>query len=205
MDKGLFLNVLSGLMLPALQAAVTAFLIGGIAAALAGLLQVPRWWLWGLLLGLLAGAIYWVSFAARWQNCVFAPPIVRAAHQVIEHKPTRALPEHTERTLRLTVVQDQGRRADILRLPVSDAQMAALAAGLAAGQPFSLGTWTGQGKPFSRAEFEGLRAALVERGVLRLRNKRAPAQGYELSPMGRALMRRYADAPPLPPGDQENA
>jgi hypothetical protein len=201
MDKGYFLNLLAGLVLPALQCAVTAGLLGGVAGALALLLQAPKWWVWALLFALLAGAIYWVSFVARWQQAVFAPPVVRAvSRQVIEHKPTRALPEPTERTLRLTAVSENGKQASIYRLPVSDGQMAALAAGLNDGLPFAVSTWCGTGKPFSRAEFEALRGALLERGILRAKNSKNPAAGFELSPAGRAMMRAYH---PLPEGDRE--
>ena len=203
MDKNMLLTVLSGLVLPALQAVFTAFLLGGIAGALAFLLGVPRWWAWAILIGLLAAGIAWIAYTARWQAAVFAPPVIRAAAAhpaVIDHRPAKPLPERSERTLRLTAISENGRQATIYRLPVSDAQMAALAAGLNDGLPFAVSTWCGTGKPFSRAEFEALRAALLERGILRPKNVKNPAAGFELSTAGRAMMRAYH---PLPAGDQD--
>jgi len=58
------------------------------------------------------------------------------------------------------------------------------------GRSLAQGGWTGSGGPFSRSEYDALLAAMLKAGVVRWANPRAHAQGVELTPMGRATLRK---------------
>jgi len=62
------------------------------------------------------------------------------------------------------------------------------------GRSLAQSGWTGAGGQFSRAEYDQLLAAMIRAGVARWKNERAHAQGCELTPMGRATLRRYTEA-----------
>ncbi len=99
-------------------------------------------------------------------------------------------------TLRLEVKQE---RADgsmrwlLDELPVDRARVLAWARSVIGGRSLAQGGWTGSGGPFSRSEYDALLAAMLKAGVVRWANPRAHAQGVELTPMGRATLRKLTE------------
>ena len=100
------------------------------------------------------------------------------------------------RTIRVELRGDDGRKMDYVDLPASFDQLHTLAMGLQSGTPFAVSSWSGTGRPFSRSEFETLRAEMIARGLASWRNPHAPAQGAELSAAGRAVIKYLATTPP---------
>ena len=98
--------------------------------------------------------------------------------------------------VRVEVVQDGGQREDWIDLPYPE-KLPELAEGLLSGRSYALNVWAGPGALYSRAEFEQLRDVLIKRGLARWKGK-DPRNGWELTPAGRAVMRRLAHRPPSP-------
>lgn len=94
--------------------------------------------------------------------------------------------------VRVVLETPDQRHTSIIDLPGKPDQVQALARGLLAGDPLTHAHWTGAGQPFSRAEFEQLRGELIRRGLATWRNQGNRANGAELTPAGRAVMRRLA-------------
>lgn len=113
---------------------------------------------------------------------------------------TEPIPDLAPDPVRVILTSEDHQHSQYLDLPLSTQQITVVAALLASGRPFALASFAGQGKPLSRAEFESLRDYFFEHGLARWRNDRAPNQGIELTPPGRALMRRFS-SPPSPPGE----
>jgi len=105
---------------------------------------------------------------------------------------TRPEPAQRRDRVEVEVSKPEERAMMFLDLPGSADQLAQLASGVLAGKPFSEGTWSGGGRPYTRAEFRQLRGDLLERGLLTWRNDSAPAQGVELTAPGRAVFRKIA-------------
>lgn len=83
-------------------------------------------------------------------------------------------------------------------LPASPRQLEQLATGLMiAGDPFSQRRWTGKGRPFSINQFNSLRDEMLRRSLIRLINDKDPRQGYELTGMGRSVIKRFLPSPTL--------
>ena len=85
----------------------------------------------------------------------------------------------------------------MLDLPGTPESIAQLGRGLLLGRSFSEAEWCGRGRPFSKPEFVALRAQLVERGIVRWRDERSPAQGCELTHAGRAVFRAFVESPDI--------
>jgi len=98
-------------------------------------------------------------------------------------------------TVSIEVSQPERGRLAYLELPGGEAALSELARGLMVGRTFAESEWTGAGRPYSRATFRELRGELLERGLLEWRNSEAPAQGVQLTRVGRAVFSRIAEVP----------
>ena len=105
------------------------------------------------------------------------------------------LPAPAER-ITVEVVQESGRRGDILDLPIDREKLTALASGLTQGRQFAQSVWTGNGAVFTRSEFEATRTALITAGLLTWNKDGHPSQGVRVTPAGRAIFRRLAGQHP---------
>ena len=180
------------LLIPFLQALVTGLLFGLAGAAFGWLVKYESPGVLGVTVGTVAALLAWLAFRDR-------------AARLVEHDkgfiresiPEPPLPAEPKRQIiRIEMNQQEGRQVDYIDLAASRKQLYQLAAGLLAGQQFSVSNWTGSGKPFTRSEFETLRAELITRGLARWRNERAPMQGAELTRSGAAMVRYLASTPP---------
>jgi hypothetical protein len=190
----------SAVTIPFLQAAISAILAGIAAGVITALLGWQWWKIAGAVTAVVA--LYsWLSFRSRWAYVaekVLGIDIDQDGY--IGSPPPEALPP-----VRVELLQNEGRQADFIDLPATPDQLQALADGLQTGRQFALTSFAGQGKPFTRPEFEQLRAELIRRGLAAWRNQNHPGQGCELTKSGRAVMRRFCSEatqrrlPPPPP------
>lgn len=189
--------ILTGWLLPLLQAATTGLLTGAAAHALASLFswqQSP-----GFAFGLSVAALAWLRY--RPGNTVTADDASWPTWQ--NFFPTQQNTEPAQaQTVRVEVIEEQGRKGQYIDLPATAGQLQRLAAAVLRGASLSEGQWTGAGAPFSRAEYRQLREELIRRGLASWRNPHAPAQGFELTAAGRAVMRRLADLQTTTPPKQ---
>lgn len=171
-------------LVPAASSLFTGTLV--ILVALAGCLALTLPPSLALLAGAAAALITWLGFRERWMHIIEG--YLNPQPMVVQPDP-----------IRVQLVQDHDgfQEGQFIDLPVTPEQLHQLAQGLAAGTPFSLAAWSGQGKTFSRNEYETVRAELLKRGLARWSNARARQQGLELTPAGRAVFKHLV-APPLP-------
>jgi len=86
-------------------------------------------------------------------------------------------------------------RLAYIDLPGDRSQLRTLALGLLNGRGTNQAQWTGTAGPFTRSEFEAIRAALIERNLANWIDERHHNQGWELNAAGRAIMAKLADRP----------
>lgn len=80
----------------------------------------------------------------------------------------------------------------IFDLPASPRQLEQLASGLLlAGDSFSQKKWTGKFKPFSINQFCDLRDEMIKRGMIVQISEKDPRQGYTLTSIGRAVLKKF--------------
>jgi hypothetical protein len=172
-------------VIPLAQSLATGVLLGAAAGSASAVFAWGEVWSWALLASTGGSLAAWM---------IYRPEL--AARQ-----DSQPLPQDWE-TLRVEVIASDpqsayqvGVWAD-LDLPREAAIRAARC--IESGGDFSLSSLAGAGKPLSRAEFELMRDEFIRRGLARWRNESAHAQGCVLSPAGRAVVRRLAEAvPPL--------
>jgi len=173
-------SIANGCMIPLGQALATGALCGGAVVGLALWLKWADPWAMGLIAAGGGAVLWWVSSILMWREAVYAdlrpviPPVVAPQEVAVE-------------TVRVDF-REEGRMA-FPELPASAGQMKDLAIGLLAGAPFSEATWCGEGRPFSRGQFQAVREEFRRQGWARWRNERATNQGMEISPAGRAVCR----------------
>lgn len=194
-------NLLNGVVVPGLQALITAILSGIVAGAVAAWLHLPYWGI-GFTAAAVAALASWLSYRARWAYVLESllgvdlnrDGFIGAAPQ----QPVQALPE----SVRVELIQDEGRRGDFIDLPYPE-KLPQLAAGLTAGRSFNQTAWVGSHGIFSRSEFDEVRDTMIERGLAAWKNPEAKAQGVTLTAAGRAVMKRLSNRPPTLPGGRE--
>jgi len=181
----------SDVAVPLAQALATGVLLGGATGLVGTWLQAPDPLALALGVGCGATVVTWGLVLRQVRDLLWQVRIPFAP------EPT----EEPERpVVRVELAHQGDRRVQYLDLPGDPERLAHLARRVLAGDPLSEARWTGKRGPFSKAEFQALRAELLRAGVVRWRNPGAPAQGVELTPAGRAVFRRLAQGePPTPP------
>lgn len=84
------------------------------------------------------------------------------------------------------------RQAKMIDLPATEEELKTLFSGLKAGRPFSEREWAGDGKLLSSDRFRALRAEMIRRELLTIRNPKDHRQGYVLTRQGEAVQDEYA-------------
>lgn len=191
-------HITSGVVVPLLQAVVTGILCGVAALAVTAWFKMPFWAIGGTAAAvIMAGS--WLSYRSRWQmilESIFQVDLNHDGRLGNNPIPAPQLPA----SVRVELIQDEGRKGDFIDLPAAPAKLKALASGLINQQrQFALTLWTGNGQLFSRSEFEQLRAAMIERGLAKWKKEGNPNQGVDLTPQGMAVMRYLASNKYQPP------
>lgn len=166
-------------IIPTLQSAVSGMVSGLLAMALLFAIGMDaRAFRGGLLAGAAVAALTWWALLVH----QFRDPANRV--QDIHR-------------FKLELTSNAGRTISFVDLPCSEAQLKQLAAGLLRGESLSEQSWTGHGRPFSRAEFRVLRGELLHRGLVQWRSDRFVNQGMILTSVGRAVFQKIG-SPTLP-------
>ncbi len=186
-------TVEAGVVVPFFQASVSGLLFGLVLGILAWALDWPRPWVFGLIGGVAAIFVAWLSLLGRWLSWIEALLGVDLNRDGVISR------NLSDERLRVAVLDRDGTRGVFLDLPIDEGRMIALADGLMRGKSLSESSWIGSQGIFSRSEFYALRDELIKRGLLRWVNPRAHSQGVELTPGGRALVRHFASISASPP------
>lgn len=186
----------SGLVLPAAQAIITGLFGGGAFYSIANLAG----WADPVNLagagGAILAAIQWYAGQTRWQAArTFAlyGPDIPGPEPHPEPGPTLndffKMDQNQVKPVRVELTE--GKRTQFINLPAKPQQLQTLAAGVVGGAGLAVNTWSGHNKPFTRSEFETLRAGLVRAGLARY-GERANSP-LELTGAGRAIFRKLAE------------
>jgi hypothetical protein len=186
--------------------ALVAVILGG---AVAYLTRAPYAWLLlplGLIAGILIAAvlsIMWIHKAAvrAWQlediDRAYRLRDIDDLYDLRHNLP--GAPARDVVRVELTNPLDAGyQQTQLIDLPTDRERLELLARGLLAGLPFSEAQWSGGQGIFTRSEFSQLRAELIKRGLASWNNPHTNARGAQLTPSGRAIMRRLGGAPAAP-------
>lgn len=169
--------------IPLAQSAVTGALTALTVMSAAALLDAPA--TAGLAAGLAVTLGEWLTLTRQWRALVWGWET--ATGQDIDGDGVVGEPDNEPARLDVWVHRENG--ATRRTLPVTPEQLQAWAQGVASGLSISENTWTGRGKPFSRAEYRDMRDALIRYGWAQWRDPNAPQQGLELTRAGKAVLR----------------
>lgn len=171
----------TGCLIPFFQSLVAGALTGATVTGFVLWLvyEDPRW----LILSISAGAaLWWFSGSIQHHR--------RAMYGEFEQ--VAAIPQMQPVTDTVRVEFSQDNQIQIANIPATPGQLHDLSTGILAGMTFAESSWCGEGRPFSRNQFRTIRGEFISRGWLRQRNPEFPNQGFEVSPSGRAVLRRLA-------------
>lgn len=174
---------------PFMQSIITGSMAFVVALSMARLTESEQPGTAGLLTGSLAAALCWIVLLRRWLSLAGFLLGYDGAGQD-ESEPEAEQYEY--QSVRIELVQAEGRNIQFFDLPASQQQLARLADGLLHGASFSEASWTGAGALFSRSQFRTIRDEWLRRGWLTWLNPDARAQGVQLTPAGKAVARHLA-------------
>jgi hypothetical protein len=169
----------TGCIVPAMQSLFVGILSGSVATGLAFWMDLSEPWALGVVCGCCAALWLFIGGIQLWRLDVFSVPYIAP-------EPVEA----TSSVVRVEVVSDN--QMQIADLPGTPKQLQELSTGLLSNVAFSEAAWTGSNRPFSRAQFQSVRAEFLKRGWLYQRNPEFANQGYDLSPAGKAVCRQLA-------------
>jgi len=187
-DKKLkyLITPMAGVVLPVLQAGITALGVGMLAGSVA--------WIRGSnnpigISFISAAAVFllvWFLSLDSWRGLVRNDPL--PTYQAINNRAD---------TVRVELIKDNGHWGDWLDLPIDQARMIEMAkAVINDNKEFSLASFGGRGKLLSRNQFELLRDDMIALGLARWVSKHTHNRGCELTGSGRAIFRKYASMSP---------
>jgi hypothetical protein len=174
-------SLISGVIIPALQAIITGVMFA--LFAVAGWALYNQVTGWRVFFCALAGGAFiaWIGAVGRWRSWVDA--VLGVA------KPDRS--DDNRYRLNLNLLYNDGQAGDFLDLPCDYQRLEAWCAGVAGGKSLGENHWTGAHAPFSKGEYHKLLDELVKRGLVRLRGRHY-SSGYELTGKGSALAAELA-------------
>ena len=169
----------AAVVIPLLQSAVTASGAALLTLAICVQLDAVKPFAYALLAGAVIFVVAWLGLMDRW-------------YRVLEGGAP-----HPARKFRVELAA--GKSLQFFDLPASHEQLTALARAVMGGATLNELSFSGYGRPFTRAEFRVLRDELVRRGLAEWRSFGAPSQGVQLTASGRGIMRHFA-SPAFKPG-----
>lgn len=181
-------DVVRAVILPFCQAVITGLFAGLFSLAVCMLAIWPNEY--ALAFGLGVTLATWLHFRASWS---------RVIEQMLLPQPAwEPAPKPIPTTrIELTQEKDGYYSGEYIDLNCQPDQLRQLAEGVEAGKPLTVGVWTGAGAPFTRPQFEQLRAELIRRNLAVWRNPKAPQQGFALTVAGVKVIKKFAS--PTPP------
>lgn len=192
-DKQDYLTGTVGFWLPLVQSLATGVIMAVVAYAISSLIDIEREWHVALLVGSTSAGLVWLASLGLWRRVVFRPEQMDYAPlEYLTQIPAIETEDIEPETVRIELVENEGRTVKFIDLPITQEQLARLAVGLLNGRPMSEASWTGGGNLFSRSEFARLRDTMLERGMLVWNSPNAKARGVSLTHAGMACMRYFA-------------
>ena len=180
-------------VIPLLQALATGALSALAAGCLARFFGGDPW-TWAAGVGSLAGLAAWLILTTRARRA-------DELAQGVDLEPAQPEQPKAKESVTAWIVNSEQSAGDLVDLPCTRAQIKALAVGVMAGQGLTTATWCGSDAPFSRHEWEALRAVFIARGLAKWNHPDRVNLGWTLTGKGRALMRFYSTTtPPGQPG-----
>jgi len=180
-----YLTIRAAVAIPACQAAVNGLFFGGAVGGIAatanhlGLLSIDAAAV-AVAVGCTAALKAWSGLLRDWRGLLYGIDVDDQE------------PETTYQPVRVSLISDDGRQGQFANLPATADQLMRLGAGVAAGEGFTVARWTGAGGPFSRGQFERLRAELLRQGWLVWRSDHSTSQGVDVTRGGMAVFRYFA-------------
>lgn len=191
MDRQFLHTRTAGFEVPLFQSLATAAIVG-LATLAIGLVYgwmdplKPTVVMSGLSL-----AGWWLYSLKRW-TMLTGSDTARVQVRSVDHDENPATPKIIR--VQIDKVEDNGaiHQWKNFDLPATEDQLRELAAGLfEQGRSFSEREWTGAGRPFSVSEFRALRAELIRRELMALKNEKDTRQGYAPTEDGKAVLEQF--------------
>jgi hypothetical protein len=170
---------LQAVIMPAVQSWIAGGLGYFVIDSIATLRDSERPHLVGFAWGMVACTVTWTVLVARWQMII--ENILMPNQIITDNKPTV-----------ISLVSEDHRQGEYMRLPASRDQLKRLADGLTSGQTFSVNAWAGKDGTFTTKQFSELRSEFIKRGVMEWSNPQAPQQGVKLTRPGMRVMEYIA-------------
>lgn len=171
---------------PALQA-----IISGVAIFLVGLAILWPDWQIAAAGGGIVGALAWFLLLSDSRRLLRVVEDVTGVD--LDQDGHIGEPEPPALGVKLRIDEEEGRVTKYAHLPIDAQRLGQLARGLLGSESFAVASWTGRGKPFSRAEFETLRDWLFRNGYAGWEDPNNRQLGVKFTAKGDALLRALAD------------
>ena len=200
-------TIRSSVTIPLLQSLIMGIGVGAAAGILVSVfdIEVPAWVIFGVVTAIIA-LITWIWLLRKWSRIVGL--LERLVKQDInqdgfigyapEEEPEDEEPG--QKMIHVELISEDGRRGQFFDMP-DYPWMQLFARKILNGTPLSFSEWTGQGKPFTRGEFEQLQDLLIEQDLAVWRDKTNRRGGMVLKLSGREVFKKLADdnySPTLP-------
>lgn len=184
----------AGATVPLFQAVITGALFALFLLVLLLWQRVRDGGIYALLVFCFVTAVTWIMLQGHWFSLtklekltgrdINGDGMVGDSNQVTTN--------HTVKVDLRKITQDGYTHVERLTLPVTESELATLAAGLLAGRSLTEREWAGPGKLFSINQFREIRGELLKRGVVRPSNPKDLRQGFTVTRAGMALMHHFA-------------
>lgn len=187
-------SVKDGWIAPILQAFTTGLLTGLALAAVDWGLGLGLGWRVALSAVPVVWLLAWLASLRGWRNRLERLTGLDLDRNGYVGEPEPEAEPQPPQRLEVKLYTNGGRNMEVIDLPGPDLLPTFARGLLEYNKPLTQTAWTGSAGPYSRSQFDELRNELIHRGLARWKNPAAPAQGCELSPAGRAVMRRIIEA-----------
>lgn len=180
----------SDVAVPIAQSVFTALVagLGALGVALAAGWAKPG--LWAVLGALVALVSSWLALLRQHRDLLWEIETLAGADLDRDGAIGVPLVDPEPRTVRAEIIEDNGQRIRYVDVPLSDRELATLAAGvLQDGVTFSRRSLS-DADLLEAERYSDVKDALLEGGLLRYRGD-GPHAGVEVSPAGRAFLRQY--------------
>lgn len=194
-------DLISDVVVPAVQALITGLLVmigTGTLAALLGMV-----WAWvpdalpvGGVAGFIGMARAWYLLLQEHRDLLWEIETRTGRDLDGDGKVGRPKPKKETTPIEVHIppgVDQKGKRILFMNLPASPEKLRIFARGVLNGQPTTEGAWSGSGRLFSKPVFIRLRDELIERKLAAWRDPEAHAQGWFMLSVGQWVLRQLAE------------
>lgn len=181
----------AGAILPLVQAFITGAIVFVVALTFALRAGAMDPFSWPITLGVVAFGGMWIGLQRRWLTLT---NLERILNVDLNQDDVIGEPKSREPVvIRIDKIMNGHYQSSMVRLPVSEEQLIALARGFELHRPFTEREWTGEGKAFSSEEFRELRREMLRRELIMRKSARGTRPGYVLTGDGIETMKKYKE------------